>query len=148
MGSPLSFVVKGDKEMIDYFERKLRCKDTEVWDVRFGEDLYRMFIVDENRTPTVEDLRLPDSVETEEDLRANLITVRIYSDLSIKEEHIEHLDQFAKQLTDHVALAYCHVVVTFYTDEIDDVFDCFIKEQFNLEYDKIPMRQLWHLNQD
>jgi len=140
--------VKGDKEMIDYFERKLRCKDTEVWDVRLGEDLYLMFIVDENRTPTVEDLRLPDSVEIEEDLRANLITVRIYSDHPIKEEHIEHLDQFAKQLTDHVALAYSHVVVTFFTDEIDDVFDCFIKEQFNLEYDKIPMRQLWHLNQD
>ncbi len=134
--------------MIDYFERKLRCKDTEVWDIRCGEYLYRMLIVDENRTPTVEDFRLAQGIEIEEDLRANLITVRIYSVHPIKEEHIEHLDQFAKQLTDHVALAYCHVVVTFYTDDIDDVFDCFIQEQFNLEYDKIPMRQLWHLKQD
>lgn len=134
--------------MIDYFERKLRCKDIEVWDIRIGEKLYRMFIVDENRPTTVEDLRLPDSVEIEEDLRSNLITVRIYSDHPIKEEHIEHLDQFAKQLTDHIALAYCHVVVTFYTYEIENVIDCFIKEKFNLEYDKIPVMQLWHLNQD
>ena len=66
-----------------------------------------MFIVDENRSPTVEDLLLPDGVEIEEDLRSNLITVRIYSAHPIKEEHIEPLDQFAKQLTDHVALAYC-----------------------------------------
>lgn len=140
--------MKGDEKVIDYFERKLRCKDEEVWDIRCGENLYRMFIVDENRTPTVEDLRLPDGLKIEEDLRSNLITVQIYSADPIKEEHIEPLDQFAKQLTDHVALAYCHVVVAFYADEIDDVFDCFIKEKFSIEYDKIPMRQLWHLNQD
>lgn len=134
--------------MIDYFERILRCKDSEVWDIRCGEYLYRMFIVDENRTPTVEDLRLPKGIEIEEDLRENVITVRMYSAHPVKEEHIEPLDQFAKQLTDHVALAYCHVVVTFYTDEIEGIFDSFIKERLNLEYDKIPMMQLWHLNQD
>lgn len=45
--------------MIDYFERKLRFKDMEIWDIRFGKDIYRMLIVDENRASEIKDLNLP-----------------------------------------------------------------------------------------
>ena len=35
--------------MIDYFERVLRFKNLEVWDIRLENDAYRMIIFDENR---------------------------------------------------------------------------------------------------
>jgi len=132
--------------MIDYFERKLRLTNLEVWDIQCGEEIYRMFILDENRLPKSTDLNLPSN--TEEDLRENLITVSIYSNDPVKDEYIECLDQFAKQLTDHVALAHCYVVVNFYTGVIDEIFERFLKENFNLDYEKIPLMQMWHLNQD
>lgn len=134
--------------MIDYFERKLRFKDLEVWDIQCGKDIYRMFVLDENRLPELADLNLPINTSVEEDLRKNLITVSVYSNTPVKDEHIEDIDQFAKQLTDHVALAYCYVIVSFYTGQIDDVFEQFLKEKNNVEYEKIPLMQLWHLNQN
>ena len=135
--------------MIDYFERILRFKDLEVWDVRFGNDIYRMFIFDENRQAAADDLDLPSGFDIDEDeLRKNLITVKVYSKNRVRDEHIEPLDQFAKQLTDHVALAHCHVIVTFYSDVIEDVLDRLVMEKFNMQYDEIPLRQMWHLNQN
>lgn len=44
--------------MIDYFERILRFKDMEVWDVKFGKDVYRLFIIDENRASEIKDQNL------------------------------------------------------------------------------------------
>ncbi|MEK4405948.1 hypothetical protein MKZ26_16465 [Sporosarcina sp. FSL K6-6792] len=133
--------------IIEYFERKLRLTNLEVWDIQCEEEIYRMFILDENRLPKSTDLNLPTNT-VEEDLRKNLITVSIYSNDPVKDEHIECLDQFAKKLTDHVALGHCHVVVNFYTGVIDEIFERFLKEKFNLEYEKIPLMQLWHLNQN
>ncbi|MEF7493969.1 hypothetical protein V4V34_05215 [Lysinibacillus sphaericus] len=124
--------------MIDYFERKLRFKDMEVWDIWFDKDIYRLFIVDENRASEIRDLNLPPNARVfEEDLRENLITVKVYSEKQVKSEHIELIDQFAKQLTDHVALAHCNIHLTFYTGKInDDIFE------------KIPLKHLLHFNQD
>lgn len=133
--------------MINYFERKLRFTDLEVWDIQCGEDIYRMFISDEKRSPKTTDLNLP-SNSTEVDLRENLIIVSVYSNIQIKDEHIEYIDQFMKQLTDHVALAHCDVVLSFYTGVIDDIFNQFLKEKTNLKYEDIPLKQLWHLNQN
>ncbi len=124
--------------MIDYFERKLRFKDMEIWDIRLGKDIYRLFIVDENRASEIKDLNLPPRTRVfEEDLRENLITVKVYSEKQVKSEHIELIDQFAKQLTDHVALAHCDIHLTFYTGKIDDDI-----------FEKIPLKQLLHFNQD
>lgn len=135
--------------MIRYFERKLRLTDLEVWDIQCGEDIYRMFISDENRPPKTADLDLPSTISmTEEDVRENLIKVSVYSNTPVKDEHIEYLDQFSKQLTDHVALAHCHIILSFYTGFIDDIFDQILKEKANLEYEKIPLQQLWHLHQN
>ena len=135
--------------MMDYFERILRFKDLEVWDVRFRNDRYRMIIFDENRQAVAVDLELPKGFEIDEDeLRKNLITVKVYSENRVKDEHIEPLDQFAKKLTDHVALAHCHVIVTFHIDVIEDVLDRLVMEKFNMHYDEIPLRQMWHLNQN
>ena len=134
---------------MDYFERILRFKDLEVWDVRFGNDIYRMFISDENRQAAADDLDSPSGFDIDEDdLRRNLITVKVYSQNRVRDEHVKPLDQFAKQLTDHVALAHCHVIVTFYIDVIEDVLDRLVMEKFNMQYDEIPLRQMWHLNQN
>lgn len=133
--------------MIDFFERKLRLQDLEVWDVQCGEGIYRMFIFDENRLPELADLDIPSNAIAE-DLRENLITVSVYSNTLVKDEHIAYLDQFAKQLTDHVALAHCHVITNFYTGAIDEMSKWFLKEKLNLNYEEIPLTQLWHLNQD
>ncbi len=133
--------------MINFFERKLRFTDLEVWDIRCGEDTYRMFISDENRAPNITDLNFP-SNHTKVDLRKNLIIVSVYSNVPVKEEHIEYIDAFMKQLTDHVALAHCEVVLSFYTGFIDVIFNQVLKEKTNLEYEKIPLKQLWHFNQN
>ncbi|UXJ67029.1 hypothetical protein [Lysinibacillus fusiformis] len=125
-------------KMIDYFERKLRFKDMEIWDIRLGKDIYRMLIVDENRASEIKDLNLPPNARVfEEDIRENLITVKVYSEKQVKKEHIELINQFAKHLTDHVALAHCNIHLTFYTGKTnDDIFE------------KIPLQQLLHFNQD
>ena len=135
--------------MMDYFERILRFKDLEVWDIQFGNDIYRMIIFDENRQAVADDLDLPSGFGIDEDeLRKNLITVKVYSENRVKDEHIEPLDQFAKQLTEHVALAHCDVIVTFHIDVIEDVLDRLVLEKFSMKYDEIPLGQMWHLNQN
>ncbi|QDP99387.1 hypothetical protein FOH38_01795 [Lysinibacillus fusiformis] len=135
--------------MIDYFERILRFKNMEVWDIRFGKDAYRLFILDENRSTEIKDLNLPLNVKIfEEDLKENLITVKVYSEHPVKTQHIEIIDQFSKQLTNHVALAYCQVVLTFDTGMIDDMFKVILKDKYNLDCEKISLQQLLHLNQD
>lgn len=118
--------------MIDYFERILRFKDMEVWDIHIEKDLYRMFIFDENRPTEYGDLDLPNHFQpTEEDLRANIITVQIYSKYPVKDEHIETLNQFSKQLTNHVALAHCYVAVSFLTGKVKEVFNSIFRGVFS-----------------
>ena len=75
--------------MIDDFRRIVRFKDLEVWDIKISKDIYRMCIYDENRPATAADLNLPQGIEIEDDeLRENLITVKVYSKSQVKEEHI------------------------------------------------------------
>ena len=94
-------------------------------------------------------MNLPHGTEIiEDELRKKLITVKVYSENKVKNEHNEPLDQFAKQLTGHVALAHCDVIVSFYIDVIGDVLDRLVMEKFNMQYDEIPLRQMWHLNQN
>jgi len=90
----------------------------------------------------------PNAKVYEEDLKENLITVKVYSEKQVKTEHIELIDQFSKQITDHVALAHCQVILTFFTGNIDVVLENILKETYNLELEKIPLKLLLHLNQD
>ncbi|WP_230874936.1 hypothetical protein [Lysinibacillus cavernae] len=134
---------------MDYFERVIRLKDMEVWDIRFGKAIYRMFILDENRATESKDLNLsPNEQVFEEDLRENLITVKVYSEQPVKAAHITLIDQFSKQLTDHVALAHCDVVLTFYTGKIDDALKEIFKAIYQLEFEQLPLQHLSHFNQD
>lgn len=130
-----------------YFERIVRLKDLEVWDLRFKEDLYRLFILDERRIPHLNELDLPNQF-IKEDLRKNLITASAYSKNPVKESQIEFIDQFVKQITDHVALAHCYVILNFYTGDIDAVFKDILKEKEKIIYEDIPLCRLWHLNQN
>lgn len=63
-------IIRKKKEVliIEYFERKLRLTNLEVWDIQCEEEIYRMFILDENRLPKSTDLNLPTNT-VEEDLR-------------------------------------------------------------------------------
>jgi len=134
---------------IDYFERKLRFKDLEVWDVRLENSTYRFIVLDENRPPKMDDLYLPDGMELEEDeLRKNLITVKVYSTKYVKDKHIEVLDEFAKSITGHVAMAHCHVVTSFYESPLDEALNQVLLEKIGHEESEIPLQKLWHLNQD
>jgi len=133
--------------MRNYFQRILRLKDLEVWDYMLDEDIYRMILVDENRPTVMQDYDCPHP-DIEEDFRENLITVRVFSKINIKDEHIEALDQFAKQLTDHLALAHCHVIVSFETQDIDVALNKILKEKLDLEFDNIPLERFIRLNQN
>ncbi len=45
--------------MIDYFERKFRLRDFEVWDVRVSDQHYTLAILDEFRPATFDDFEIP-----------------------------------------------------------------------------------------
>lgn len=133
--------------MLNCFQRVLRFKELEVWDMTLDKDIYRIILVDENRATTQQDYPSP-YPDIEEDFRENLITVRVFSKNNIKDEHIEPLDQFAKQLTDHLALARCHVFVSFETQDIDNALNNTLKEKLSFEYGNIPLEKFINLNQD
>ncbi len=135
--------------MIEYFTRVLRFTDAEVWDVRCESTDYRVILTDENRPAEAADLRLPAGMSVESDeLRDNLLTVSIYSNRPVQESHIESLDQFAKQLTDHVALAHCEVVTTFYTGDTEQALHQLVESHTSSTYEGLPIEQLRHLNQN
>ncbi|MGF9975920.1 hypothetical protein [Viridibacillus arvi] len=126
----------------------MRFNELEVWDITFDNDIYRMILFDENRPTTVADFSSLQPVFEEDENRSNLITVKVFSESEIKDEHIEQLDDFSKQLTDHIALAHCHVVISFDTQEIESALASFLKEKLGVDYDNIPLEKLKHLNQN
>lgn len=132
---------------IDFFERKARLKDLEVWEVRCGSSCYQLVIRDEQRIPEPADLDSPDSL-MEEEARRNVIKAIAYSETQVEESHIEPLDIFVKQLTDHVALAHCDVVLTFQVDGAGWSFEQVLQEDYGVDFEAIPLERLWHLNQD
>lgn len=112
----------GKLQGISHFRRVLRFTDFEIWDLKLEESNYRICIKDQKRRATIADFELPPESQLDADeLRENLITVEVFSGIQVKDQHIELLNQFAKQLTDHVALAYCHVITTFYQEKIDHI---------------------------
>ncbi len=47
----------------------------------------------------------------------------MYSTNPVKDEHIDVLDEFGKGITDHVAQAHCHVIMSFYQANLDMVLN-------------------------
>ncbi|WP_313894832.1 hypothetical protein [Psychrobacillus sp.] len=133
--------------MLDDFQRVVRFRDLEVWDIQLEKSIYRMIIFDENRPATINDFPSPHP-NIKEEIRANLITVSVYSNHPVQAGHIKLLDRFAKQLTNHLALAHCHVFVTFFTEDIESTLTRVIKEKIKLVYEELPIEKLASFSQE
>lgn len=138
-----------EEEMIKYFERVIRFKDFEAWDVKFRKRTYRVFIIDENRPITKNDLVKADQEIWDDDFdRDNFVSVKIFSEKPVKGKHIPHLVCFFHQLTDFLALAHCEVYTTFHNGNLDDALNLILKEKYDIRYEDIPLKNLMHFNQD
>lgn len=134
--------------MIDYFERTLRLTDLEVWSIRIQCVYYSLVIIDERRQATIEELDIPEYFKVEEEQRTNYISTSIYSESDVQDEHIEPLANFAKQLTEHLALAHCDVITKFYTECPEIAIDRLLIDKYGYKLADISLEKLWHLNQD
>ena len=134
--------------MIDYFERTLRLTDLEVWTIRIQRVYYSLVIIDERRQATIEELDIADFYIDEEELRTNYVSVSIFSENSVQVKHIEPLANFAKKLTEHLALAHCHVITKFYTERPEIAIDRLLVNKYGYKLDDISLEKLRHFNQE
>lgn len=101
-----------------------------------------MFIFDENRPSRQDDFDLGDYEDNdfwEDVLRKNLVIVKVYSDIPVKENHIYDLDQFSKSVTNHLALAHCNVIISFYVESIELALSRVLFEKENITEDELPL---------
>jgi hypothetical protein len=141
-------MIRGVLSLIDYFERTLRLTDLEVWTIRIHHVHYSLVIVDERRKATVEELDIPDFFIDEDAQRTNYVSVSIFSENNVQDEHIEPLADFAKQLTEHLALAHCDVLTKFYTEQPEIAIDRLLVEKYGYKLANISLEKLWHFNQE
>ncbi|WP_413363348.1 hypothetical protein [Lysinibacillus sp. 3P01SB] len=134
--------------MIDYFERKIRLKDFEVWDVQIGGQYYTLAITDEFRLATFDDFEMPDLIYDVDDQRANYVSTTYFSDEPVKEEHREILGEFARMLTNHLALAHCEVITKFYHENPEKAIEQILLTKYGFRESEIPLDKLWHFNQE
>lgn len=134
--------------MIDYFERKIRLKDFEVWDVQIGGQHYTLAILDEFRHARFDDFETRDLIYEEDDQRANYVSTKYFSDEPLKDEHREILGEFARMLTNHLALAHCEVITKFYQENTEKAIEKIMLTKYGFTESDIPLEKLWHLNQE
>ena len=134
--------------MIDYFERKIRLKDFEVWDVQIGSQHYTLAIIDEFRPAAFDDFEIPDLIFEEGDQRTNYVSATYFSDEPIKDEHREILSQFAQMLTNHLALAHCEVIIKFYQENREKMIEQMMLAKYGFKESDIPLDKLLHFNQE
>ncbi|WP_409369391.1 hypothetical protein [Lysinibacillus sp. 38-6] len=134
--------------MIDYFERTLRLTDLEVWTILIQRVHYSLVIMDERRQATVKEFDIADFYIDEEELRTNYVSVSIFSVNGVQVKHIEPLADFAKQMTEHLALAHCDVITKFYTERPEIAVDRLLIDKYGHKLADIPLEKLWNLNQD
>lgn len=134
--------------MINYFERKIRLKDFEVWDLRIGKRNLSLFILDEHRPATLEDFEMPELIYEEDDQRVNYVSAKYYSKEAVLEEHKEILGEFARMLTEHLALAHCEVIIKFYQENPKKALDRIMLAKYGFKESEIPLKKLWHFNQE
>lgn len=132
---------------VDYFERQLRLTHFEVWKVRVEEREYSLVIEDQFRPAQFADLGMPDLIFEGDDQRSNLVTAHYYSAHPVKEEHREVLGEFARMLTEHMALAHCHVIIDMVQGNPISEVACRLMSYGSMEED-IPLEKLWHFNQE
>ena len=125
--------------MIDYFERKIRLKDFEVWEVRIGKYAYVLAIIDEYASSQVDD---------EDDFRENTVSCSYFSEQAVRDEHRETLGEFSRQLTDHLALAHCQIEIEFHTTSPAQAIEERMQNIYGYLESDIPLEKLWHFNQD
>jgi len=134
--------------MIDYFERKIRLRDFEVWDIRISDQHYTLAILDELRPATLDDFEDPSLIYEEDDQRANYVSATYFSDESVKDEHREILGEFARMLTEHLALAHCEVIIKFYQENPENAVDLIMLTKYGFKESDIPLDKLLHFNQE
>ncbi|MCZ8541843.1 hypothetical protein MKY29_11110 [Psychrobacillus sp. FSL K6-2365] len=134
--------------MINYFERKIRLKDFEVWDLRIAKRNLSLFILDEHRPATLEDFEMPELIYEEGDQRVNYVSAKYYSKEVVLEEHKEILGEFARMLTEHLALAHCEVIIKFYQENPKKALDRIMLAKYGFKESEIPLKKLWHFNQE
>lgn len=134
--------------MVDYFERRIRLKDFEVWDVKVYGQKYTLAILDELRPATIDDFEIPDLIYEEDDQRANYVSATYFSEEPIKDEHREILSEFAEMLTDHLALAHCEVIMKFYQENPQKAIERIMLMKYGFIESDIPLDKLWHFNQE
>lgn len=134
--------------MIDFFERKIRLKDFEVWDVQISGQHYALVILDEFRPATFDDFEIPDLIYEEEDQRANYVSAKYFSNESVKDEHREVLGEFVRMLTGHLALAHCEVITKFYQQSPEKAIEQMMLTKYGFKESDIPLDKLLHFNQE
>lgn len=139
---------KGLISLIDYFERKIRLRDFEVWDVQIGGQHYALAILDELRPATFDDFEIPDLIYEEDDQRANYVSATYFSDELVKDEHQETLGQFVRMLTNHLALAHCEVITKFYQENPEKAIEQMMLTKYGFKESDIPLDKLLHFNQE
>lgn len=134
--------------MIEYFERKIRLKDFEAWDVRVNGQHYVLAITDEFRPATFEDFDEPDLIYDKVDQRTNYVSAAYFCEESPKDEHKEILGEFARMLTEHLALAHCEVITKFYQENLKEALEGIMLRKYGFKESDIPLEKLRHFNQD
>ena len=134
--------------LIDYFERKIRFRDFEVWGVRIGNQHYTLAIIDEFRPATLDDFDTPELIYEEDDQRANYVSATYFSEEPVQDEHKEILGQFVRMLTDHLALAHCEVLIKFYQEHRERAIERIMLSKYGYKEADIPLDKLLHFVQE
>ncbi|OZB94231.1 hypothetical protein [Paenibacillus sp. XY044] len=135
-------------DFLSQLQRILRLKDLEAWDITMNDKDCRVIIVDEGRPSRDEDFPwLKDGIG--EDRRENHITAHVYSSGSLEESEEKMLYHIAEHLTDHVALAHCHVTVLFKQEnDYDHALGRLLQAKGYSEYHSIPLSKFFRFSQD
>ncbi|MGF7046187.1 hypothetical protein J2T13_000649 [Paenibacillus sp. DS2015] len=137
-----------DIDFLSGFQRVIRLKDLEAWDIKFNDKDCRIILVDEQRPSTDDDFPwLEEGIG--EDRRENHITAYVYSSYHLEEIDEKIFYQVAERLADHVALAHCNVTVLFKNgDDYDTALNELLRIKGYQEYNSTPLRNFFGLSQD
>ena len=119
-----------------------------MWDVKIGRQYYALAILDEFRPATFDDFEILDLIYEQDDQRANYVSATYFSDDPVKDEHREILGEFARMLTEHLALAHCEVIIKFYQENPEKAIEQMMLTKYGFKESNIPLDKLLHFNQE
>jgi len=130
------------------FQRVIRLKNIEAWDVTNADQTCRIVIADERRPSTDADFPWLEEGLGEEK-RKNHITIYVFHAKELLQSEITILYQVAEHLTDHVALAHCHVTVLFQKEaEYDAALDRILASKGYSGSDVTALEKFFYFSQD